>query len=199
MNLLLLLAFFSLLCKRFPCISISVPAFTSPSVYAPSLSPSLLASCTTTPSGNRGRGSSSYPVLPSDIRTNRFSTAFHRWLPARKLKHPFVAVASSSAYQNPTALGGSVNRNVLSWCGGTRPPISGCLQITILCRTTGLRKYRSRAIAAFSRERVTRRKGGDRSWRAWPILLMASSLGLRSVPCLSKASGDRQCSNLSIL
>ena len=59
--------------------------------------------------------------------------------PGRKLRHPFSSVESSSAYQNPTALGGSVYRNVLSWCGGTAPPISGCLQMTMLCRHLGSR------------------------------------------------------------
>jgi hypothetical protein len=72
-----------------------------------------------------------------EVRTKRERMGARLWLPAAKLKHPFSAVASSNAYQKPTAEGGSVYKNVESWCGGTRPPISGCLQMIIDCRIRG--------------------------------------------------------------
>lgn len=41
-------------------------------------------------------------------------------------RQPLLIVASSSASHNPVHVRGSVQRNVLSWCGTTSPPIPGC-------------------------------------------------------------------------
>ena len=46
--------------------------------------------------------------------------------------------------------------------GGTRPPISGCLQIIMDCRTRGSRKRRERAMEAFWALMEARAKEGFR-------------------------------------
>lgn len=104
------------------------------------------------------------PVPLSESLTNRLVIGLVLWDPGTKERHPFVLVQSSSANQNPTADGGSVYKNTESWWLGTLhpklvsqgyavvggdglvpfPPISGCLQMIILCNILGSRKPISR-------------------------------------------------------
>lgn len=79
-------------------------------------------------------------------------------------------------------------RKVESWCIGTAPPISGCLQMTMLCSTSGLRNCSDRAMALFFALSEAAANGGDSVCRACPILLIARVLGLVRFPAESKAS-----------
>lgn len=124
----------------------------------------------------------------------------------RKLtRHPFCGVQSSRAIHAPTALGGSVYRNVESLCIGTNcrishilfildkgywrgsanvwyskmtyspvPPILGCLQMIILCRTLGSSWYPISSITfrTLSLSKVYLLKTGSRFAKACPILLI---------------------------
>lgn len=86
----------------------------------------------------------------------------------------------------PHALGVEVYRNVLSWCGGTAPPISRCLQITMDCSTRGSRKPRARATAA----------GCDSRWptATLPTLVAAPwRSGLNAGSRSEAKGGDRTC------
>ncbi len=104
-------------------------------------------------------------VPPSSFLTKRLLTGDLLCEPFANDRVPFVTVASSSAIQNPTALGGLVYKNVLSWCGGTAPPISGCLQITMLCKTLGSLKPIDFAIDLCNSENVAAWNFGESSWR----------------------------------
>jgi hypothetical protein len=116
----------------------------------------------------------------------------------RHTKHPFAGVQSSRAIQAPTALGGSVYKNVESLWQGTEispssrstvwdysptPPILGCLQMIILCNTLALLKYpRSWATSRIRPSSNVYFLNTGSSWaRAWPILLIDSEGGTRSL------------------
>jgi hypothetical protein len=105
-------------------------------------------------------------------------------------RQPFSAVQSSKATQAPTALGGSVYKNVESlWQGTTHhdmsvylvgtddspiPPIFGCLHMIILCKTRGF-ACSPKSLANFAilgSSSVYFRKIELRGARAWPILFI---------------------------
>jgi hypothetical protein len=76
------------------------------------------------PSGiSRGGNNCSKPVPPSGRRTNLLTIGVVMWEPGRKDIAPLSSVQGSKAIQKPSALGGSVYRNVESLCSGTSPPI----------------------------------------------------------------------------
>jgi len=123
------LRFFSDLCSTLPWMITKSPGSHVSRTYAP-------------PGGGGASAagiSSSKPVPPAGRRTKRLTIGAILCEPGRKDRAPFSDVHFSKANQKPSALGGSVYKNVESLCSGTSPPMCVCFVITIDCKAFSFR------------------------------------------------------------
>ena len=132
------------------------------------------------PGGGSGVGSSSVNRVPSASPAPAREKTWRRgprWPPGCAHRQPLSRVASSRATHSPMTECGSVGRKVASWWQVTSPPMRGCLKMCIDWRSSGCSGPRAATVGEdVGRGRSGRRCRPGRAW-AWPILLMARSMG----------------------